>query len=185
MTIPPLLTTAQMSSPTRAVTRLRKAGSMRRSPPRVFAFTCIWDVNTRRQGPAYANAVAIWVDNLKLDEAKEHTLRPSNEWGNPPDSRCELQEILTGCPQIYGPTVAALHHLLRVTTLQHDFRVVTPEYRKAVRFLRKRIGLETERINVPTHTPLDVCNLQHGHRALKSRHVILQFASSCLGPLTE
>jgi hypothetical protein len=118
--------------------------------------------------------VAIWVDNFKLDEAIEHALRPSNKWGNPPDGFCEVQEILTGCAQIYGPTVAAVKLLLHVSGLQHDFRVVTPEDRESVgRFLRKRIGLETERINVPTHTPLDISNLQHRYRPLKSRHVIL------------
>jgi hypothetical protein len=58
---------------------------------RILLITCTWDVNTRRQGPAYTNVVAIWVDNLKLDEAIEHTLGPSNEWGNAPDSCCEVQ----------------------------------------------------------------------------------------------
>ena len=121
---------------------------MRRLARRVFVLACTWDVNTRRQGPAYTNVVAIWVDNFKLDEAIEHALRPSNKWGNPPDGFCEVQEILTGCAQIYGPTVAAVKRLLHVSALQHDFRVVTPENREAVGgFLRKRIGLEAERTN--------------------------------------
>ena len=127
--------------------------------------------------------VAIRVDNLKLDEAIEHAFRPSNEGANPPDSRCEFQEILTGRAQIYGPTVTAFNRLLRISALQHNFRVVTPEDSKAVgRLLRKRIRLETERINVLAHAPLDISNLQHRYRSLKSRHVILRFASGCLGP---
>src|SRR6266699_1678911 len=158
------------NAPAREIAPRRSAPVTRPLRSGLFALAGGGHVRAGRHRSAHADAVAVGIDDLELDETVEHALRPANQRSRPPHRIGQVQQAVARYAQIDGPAL-----FLRVSRprarriLQHHLGAIASEYREAVWRVRgKWIGVEAEGRDVPVDASTDVGDLQDGDGPLEA-----------------